>query len=467
MQVPILNGIYADGSPDFRTSYPRNLVPVPKQNGISQGYLRPGDGIVELGTGPGIDRGGIEWKGVLYRVMGTSLVAISAGNVVTTIGSVGTGDRVSFDYGFTYLAVASGGRLYLYDGTTLAQVTDPDLGTALDVVWVDGYYMTTDGEFLVITELDDPFAVNPLKYGSAEADPDPINALIKLRNEVYALNRNTIEVFDNFGTTGFPFQRVPGAQIQKGCVGTHACCQFMDTIAFVGGGRNEAPSVWLGVNGNAQKIASREIDEILATYTEVELSDVFLEVRAYLAHDQLIIHLPRQTLVYDGAASRALNGPVWFSLSSAIVGDAIWNAQSLVWAYDRWNVGHPANEKFGFLDHSDVNTHWGEIVGWDFATTIMYNSNMGAIFHDLELVALTGSTTFGADPTIWTQYSLDGVTWSVEKPIRAGGSGARDKRLVWLQQGWMRTRRMQRFRGTSDAPIAIAALEARIEALAR
>ena len=467
MQIPILNGIYADGSPDFRTSYPRNLVPVPKQNGISQGYLRPGDGIVDLGTGPGIDRGGIEWKGVLYRVMGTSLVAISASNIVTTIGSVGAGDRVTFDYGFTYLAVASGGRLYLYDGATLAQVTDPDLGTALDVVWVDGYYMTTDGEFLVITELNDPFAVNPLKYGSAEADPDPIKALVKLRNEVYALNRNTIEVFDNVGTTGFPFQRISGAQIQKGCVGTHACCQFMGAIAFVGGGRNEAPSVWIGVNGNAQKIAGREIDEILSEYTDSELSGVYLEARAYLAHDQLIIHLPRHTLVYDGAASAVLSTSVWFSLSSAIVGNAIWSAQSLVWAYDRWNVGHPTDVKFGFLDHNNVSTHWGEIVGWDFATTIIYNNNAGAIFHDLELVALTGSATFGTDPTIWTQYSLDGVTWSVEKPIDAGGSGARNKRLVWLQQGWMRTRRIQRFRGTSDAPIAIAALEARIEALAR
>jgi len=408
MQIPILNGIYADGSPDFRTSYPRNLVPVPKQNGISQGYLRPGDGIVELGTGPGTDRGGINWNGTLYRVMGTKLVSISQDNIVTTKGDVGGGGRVTFDYGFDYLAIASGGRLYLYDGSTLTRVTDPDLGTVLDVVWVDGYYMTTDGEFLVITELDDPFAVNPLKYGSAEADPDPIEALVKLRNEVYALNRNTIEVFDNVGATGFPFQRVPGAQIQKGCVGTHACCQFMDAIAFVGGGRNEAPSVWLGVNGT-----------------------------------------------------------VWFSLASTLVGDGIWNAQSMVWAYDRWNVGHPSTSQFGFLDHNNVNTHWGDTIGWDFGTTIVYNQNAGAIFHELELISLTGATTFGVDPTIWTQYSLDGQTWSVEKPIRAGGSGARDKRLVWLQQGWMRTRRMQRFRGTSDAPIAIAALEARIEALAR
>jgi hypothetical protein len=230
MQIPILNGIYADAAPDFRTSYPKNLVPVPKQTGISGGYLRPADGVVEAGTGPGVGRGGINWNGVLYRVMGTKLVSIAENNTVTEIGDVGGTNRVTFDYGFTYLAIASNNNLFLYDGTTLTQVTDPDLGVVLDVVWVDGYYMTTDGEFLVITDLANPFAVNPLKYGSSEADPDPINALLKLRNEVYALNRNTIEVFDNVGTTGFPFQRIAGAQIQKGAVGTHACCVLWTTL---------------------------------------------------------------------------------------------------------------------------------------------------------------------------------------------------------------------------------------------
>ncbi len=57
MQIPILNGIYTDNGPDLRTSYPVNMVPVPKQSGISNGFLRPGDGIVANGSGPGVDRG--------------------------------------------------------------------------------------------------------------------------------------------------------------------------------------------------------------------------------------------------------------------------------------------------------------------------------------------------------------------------------------------------------------------------
>ena len=465
MQIPILSGIYADGSPNFRTSYPKNMVPVPKEQGISKGYLRPGEGIVEAGTGPGINRGAINWNGELYRVMGTSLVSISAGNVVTVIGDVGLGGRVTFDYGFTYLAVTSGGRLYLYDGTTLTQVTDPDLGVALDVVWVDGYYMTTDGEFLVITELNDPFSVNPLKYGSSEVDPDPIKAIWKLRNEIYALNRYTIEVFDNVGSAGFPFQRISGAQIQKGTVGTFACCVFMDAIAFIGGGRNEAPGIYLGANGNAEKISTREIEEVLQEYTEAELSISYIEEKIDRAHKHLIIHLPRHTFVFDGAASAALSMPVWFMLSSTVVDENIWNATECVWCYDRWNVAHPTTTQFGYLV-DNISTHWGQTIGWEFGTLIVYNAGNGALFHDMELVSLTGSTAFGVDPTIWTQYSVDGITWSVEKGISAGTIGQRNKRLVWFQQGNMRNMRMQRFRGTSDAHVAVAALEARVEPLA-
>jgi hypothetical protein len=234
---------------------------VPKQSGISAGFLRPGDGLVANGTGPGIDRGGINWQGNLYRVMGTKLVEIDSAGTVTELGDVGgpTTELVTFDYSFDLLAIASGGRLYYWSGTTLTQVTDPDLGTVLDVVWVDGYFMTTDGEFLVVTELTNPLDVNPLKYGSSEVDPDPVVALLKLRNEIYALNRNTVEVFDNVGGELFPFARIDGAQLQKGVVGTQACCVYIERIAFLGSGRNEAPGIYIGAAATTQKISTQAV----------------------------------------------------------------------------------------------------------------------------------------------------------------------------------------------------------------
>lgn len=466
MQIPIVNGIYTDNGPDLRTSYPVNMVPTPKKQGVSNGYLRPGDGIVANGSGPGVDRGGINWNGTCYRVMGTKLVTVANNGAVTVLGDVGgpVNTLVTMDYSFDRLAIASGGRLYYWNGA-LTQVTDPDLGTVLDFCWVDGYFMTTDGTNLVVTELNDPTQVNPLKYGSSEVDPDPVVALLKLRNEIYALNRNTIEVFDNVGGDFFPFQRIDGAQIQKGVIGTFGCCVYMEMIAFLGSGRNEAPGIYMGSNASANKISTQEVDEILLQFTEAQLATVKLEARNDKNHQHLYVHLPDRTLVYDAAASAEMEVQVWFTLTTTIVGFSQYRARNLVWAYDKWLVGDPQSSNIGYLDDT-IGHHWGQPVRWEFGTTIVYNEGNGAIFSELELVALTGRVSLGADPMITTSYSLDGLTWSQDQAIRAGKIGHSLKRLLWLQQGFMRNWRIQRFRGTSDAHLAFMRLEAQVEPLA-
>jgi hypothetical protein len=467
MQIPILNGIYTDNTPELRTAYPVNLVPVPKASGISNSFLRPGDGIVSNGTGPGIDRGGINWRDRLYRVMGTKLVEINSAGTVTTLGDVGgpIDQLVTFDYSFDQLAIASGGRLYYWNETTLTQVTDPDLGVVLDFCWVDGYFMTTDGEFLIVTELTDPTQVNPLKYGSSEVDPDPVVALLKLRNEVYALNRNTIEVFDNVGGELFPFARIDGAQIQKGVVGTQACCIYIERVAFLGGGRNEAPGIYVGAAAVTEKISTQEIDNLLLQYTEAQLALVKLEARNDKNHQHLYVHLPDRTIVFDASASKDLQTPVWFTLVSTLDGFAQYRARNMVWVYDKWMVGDPQSTSIGYLVQ-DIGSHWGQQVRWEFGTLIVYNESNGALFSELELVSLTGSVVLGKNPQISTSYSLDGQSYSQEKFISVGTIGNRKKRLAWFQQGHMRNWRIQRFRGDSDAHVSYVRLEAQIEALA-
>jgi len=385
------------------------------------------------------------------------------------LGDVGgpTTELVSLDYSFDLLGIASGGRLYFWNPATntLTQNTDPDLGVVLDFCWVDGYFMTPDGANLVVTELSNPLAVNPLKYGSSEVDPDPVVALIKLRNEVYALNSNTIEVFDNVGGELFPFARINGAQVQKGVLGTHACCIFLDRIAFLGGGRNEAPSIYIGAAATTQKLSTQEIDNLLLQYTEAQLVRVQLEARNDKNHLHLYVHLPDRTIVYDASASEALGEPVWFTLATTIVGFAQYRARNMVWIYDKWLVGDPQSSSIGYFVQS-TGEHWGQQVRWEFGTLIVYNESNGAIFNELELVSLTGSVALGTNPQISTSYSVDGKAWSQDRYITVGTIGNTVKRLAWFQQGHMRNWRIQRFRGDSDAHVSFIRLEAQIEALA-
>lgn len=464
MQIPVLNGVYVSTESDFRTSYPLNLYPVPKDTGIASGYLRPAEGIVSFGTGPGVDRGGINWNGVCYRVMGEDLVSIDADGNYTTIGSVEPGGPVDFDYSFDRMAVASGGSLYYYNGTTFVKVTDVDLGTVKSVIWVDGYFMTTDGESLVVTELTDPTSVNPLKYGSSEYDPDGVKRLIRVRHEVLAVNRYTIETFQDVGGENFPFERVPGAVIMRGAVGDKCACRYDESVAFVGGGRNEGISVWLASSGAAVKISTREIDQILRSYTERELASIEMEARILDAHQFLYIHLADKTLVYDAAASQVVGQPVWFMLSSSLTGDSEYLARHFVWCYDKWLCGNTENANIGYLTDA-VSSHYGNVVGWSFGTTIVYNDALGAIFHELELVCLTGNIALGAAPQVTTSYSNDGLNWSTPRSCPAGTYGERLRRIAWMKQGHMRKWRIQRFSGTSDAHLSIARLEARLEAM--
>lgn len=464
MQIQILNGIYTDDAAQVRTSYPRNLIPVPKKSGISDGYLRHTDGIIKSSDGVGVDRGGINWNGTLYRAMGTKLVSISSSGTSTVIGDVGGTGQVTFGYSFDYLAVCSSGNFYLYNGAALNQVTDADLGYVKDFVWIDGYFLTTDGTNLVVTELNDPFAVNPLKYGSSESSPDPILSVKKVRNELAALNRYTIEFFDNIGGDFFPFQRIEGAQINKGSIGTYSNCVVNDLIAFMGGGFNEALSCYIGINGQVQKIATSEIDQRIAEYTESQLALTVCEFKIYNGHIHIMFHLPNKTLVYDLSASQAVGEQIWYTMDSGLIEGTVYKGRNHVYCYDRWNVADPSSIQFGYLDDR-ISTHYGEKIGWEFSTQIIYNEGMGAIFHSLELVGTTGRVALGTTPTISSSYSLDGTNWSQEKTINAGTIGDTTKRLVWFRQGHMRNWRIQKFKGTSDAMISISRLEAKLEPL--
>lgn len=460
MQIPILDGIYTDNNSDFRTAYPVNLIPVPKGQGISAGYLRPAEGINHFADLPGVDRGGIVWRGEHYRVCGTKFIKISEDGEITELGDVEEGGLCSFDYSFDYLAINAGNALYLYNVEELKQVTDENLGEVHDVIWVDGYFMTSDSDNIVITELNNPFEVNPLKYGSSEVDPDPIVGLLKLRNEVYILNRNTIEVFDNVGGEFFPFQRIDGAQTMKGTLSKRTCCIYMDAIAMLGSGRNEAITVYVSSAGSAQKIATREVEQILSNYTESQLTECQLEARQVDGHSWLYIHLPDQTLVYDAIASQSTGQPTWFILNSG----KGYTARNMTYAYNKWFVGHTTESKLGVLT-DETGEHWGNEIEWQFGTAIIYNESSGAIFHQLELVSLTGRNSFRKESSIYTQYSTDGMEWSMPKFISVGKQGQRNKRLVWFQQGYMQNWRLQRFKGTSDARLSIARLEAKIEPL--
>jgi hypothetical protein len=489
MQIPILSGVYSQRGPDFEASYPLNLVPNFQKTSISGGYLRSAPGIDTFAIGAGTDRGGYNWNDTLYRVSGTKLISVSSTGIVTIVGDVGGSTRVTLTSSFDRLAIASNEQLWYYNGTTLSQVTDTDLGVCLDIVWQDGYFISTDGTSIVLTDLNDPTSVNPLAYGSAEADPDSILGLLTIRGELYVLGQRTIEVFYNTGVVTDaapdPFARQRGAQIDKGIVGTHAKTLFLDTFAFCGAGRNEQPKIYVAGQGVATPISTRGIERILGDLSSADLATIVLETRNSEGSNTLYVHLPDQTLCYDHEASQAAEEPIWYRLASGVYGNQAYRARNFTYAYGQWHCGDIESSNLGVLVDTD-DLQFGEQSIWQFDCALIYGLGSGgsindmasyrfnamlaswgggAICHNLELIGFYGRALPGKEPIAFMSWTDDGLTFSQERAAKTGFSGQRSLRVAWRRNGFFRNWRGFRFRGVTGTPISFSRLEAQLEPL--
>ena len=409
MQIHAVQAVYSPSPGDLRCEYPVNLRPSLDDLGVGMGSFRATPGLTATATGPGVTRGAIVWSDTLYRVMGSKLCSFDSLGAVTVLGDVGDdGLPARLTYGFDRIAVVSAGDMYYWDGALLTQVTDSDLGTPIDVQWADGYYLTTDGEYLVVTELADPMVIDPLKYGSVEADPDPVQCLLRLRTEVIAVGRYSVEFFSNTGGTGFPFSRISGAQLTRGAVGRQCACLFAERVVLLGGGRGEVPAIWWGINGTTDKLSTPAIEGVLAQYSDSALASAALETVIDDGHQLLLVHLSDQTLAYDLEVSAAAGKPIWHRLSSASVGTGRYNARDFARAYGRWWAGDPRGGH-GYLDPS-VSTHWGVAVLSRIDVPVRHGMGRGVMVSAAESIAIYGDLAAGT--LISMSHSLDGSTWT-------------------------------------------------------
>lgn len=464
MQIPIYEGCYVDGAADIRSSYPINLQPVHKKTGYSDGYLRTVDGVTRFGATPGRDRGGINWNGVLYRACSNKLCSIDANGNATELGDIGdNGKDVNFTFSFDRLALSSGGVLWYYQPSTgLTSVTDPDVGTVNTVLFMDGYFVVTDGTTIAVTELNNPYSVNPLKYGSAEESPDPINQLLRISGQLVAVGTLTCEFFQDIGGSLFPFQRLPNALIERGSVGANAVCLYNQTFAFVGNGVNEAPAVYLAGPGTTGKVSTREIDILLAAMSEAERTTLKIEAIVEKNQQKLLIHGPIETFVYDVSATAEFGQSIWFRLRSGNQGELPYRARNFIRAYDAWICGDIEANQTGRADGS-LTSQFDVAVPFQFDTTFGFNDANGALFHSVELTHKPGAP--GADAVYFHSYSDDGQTFSMPRRSQVVSPGQTLRRAIWFSCGLMRSARVLRFSGVNTVPDSFAALNANVEKL--
>jgi len=456
-QISLVSGIYSDKQADYRISYPKNFYPVVQDTGISGAYLRQTPGIRQFAQGEGIERGSIVFNNILYQVSGTQLIRVFANGVTQAIGTIPGSGRVSMSSSFDRIGIVADNKAFYWsEGAGLEQITDPDFGYAIDGIFISGYFLYVDNESVFNADLNDPLSINPLSFGSAEVDSDPIIGIEKVGNEAYVCGSQTIQILQNVGGGGFPFQSNPAAFITRGIVGTHAKTEVDKVLYFVGAGKGASASVYASSGGSIDEVATPEIAKIIQSYSDADLATVYCE--SYNLDNQyfLLIHLPDTTLVYDIYGSQKGGLRLWHIRDTTATGYQR--------VYGSWIVGDSMNGRIGALNEDEA-TEYGKVVTREFSTPLGFVDGYSFIVHEAIIYGLPGRTVLSDNPKLFMAVSRNGVTWSQERESSTGTQGQYDYTCRWLRLGRANSQMSMKFRLASNSFYNAARLEVRVEPL--
>lgn len=468
VQLPIANGFYTSDSLPVSRQECVNAYPVIEEApSLAQETLRGTPGVSEVASVGTVGcRGSHRLGDTPYFVLGTALVSIDASGDETNHGTIpGTGPVSMAENGSQLCILIPGGNGYIWNGTTLAQITDGDFtanGNPTGVVFIDGYFVfTTDTNKIIISNLNDGTAYSALDFGSVESSPDDVVAPVVLTNQLFIGGDRTFEAFSNVGGAGFPFQRI-NLFLQQGVVSRHAIQVTYNTFIFIGAGNNESPAVWTAAGNTTQKVSSRGIDTLLSELTSAQLEAITSWSYQQDGHFFAGFNLPNTTIVYDFSTQR------WHERRSRVsIAANEWQTQSWrcvypISAYGRIYCGDSQTGKIGLLSKDNLSEYGADIVR-TFVTQPFQNNMKPFSVPSLELTLESGVGSLTDEASVEMTRSRDGGHNFEAPRVRSfGKQGEYQRRAIWRRNGQAKRYDMYRFTVSDQVKVAGIQLTAQI-----
>lgn len=303
---------------------------------------------------------------------------------------------------------------------TKSPATDFDLSGALDMDRHEGRYVWVNKSSLGCTALtkgesgdEDTSPEQRPDYLApfyvAESDPDDNKAVKSWQGKYIAVfGRNTTQWFGLTGNAEQIYLPQKSMQTSAGIVSTHAVCKYKDAFAAVGGVKGGTLQVMIITPGSYQKISTASIDSIVNKYKESELQDLLLETFLFNNHEFLMMHLPNETLAWDGTQN------AWFTLKSDIEGDKPYTGRHVIYNHEEGlTIGDKSVGRVGKLD-DNVSSQYGELVEFLLYTPfIRVNNGRGVVpLFDLKFDSIFGHVN--EFQSIFISFTTDGLIYGNE-----------------------------------------------------
>lgn len=390
-------------------------------------------GVATLATvGAGPLRGALRKRGQTFIVSGTELYRVAANGSSTLLGTVGGTGRVFMcgDETNILVVVPATEAGYYYNGTTVAQVTDPDWPGAIWCDYIDGYFIiiAPDSGQFYITANRDPSSIDALDFASAERYPDDLVTGVVDKGEVILFGTESGEGFYNSGNADFPLTKIPSADFEIGCPYARAPRKTDNGICFPG----HDGKVYRLNGYTPQVISTPVVEQAMARATDRDFRGL---VWGEPGHSFYALTCADFTFAFDFSTQ------LWWEPES--YGVESWRREFILRAGEQWLVGDTESAAIGTLS-PDTFTEFGTVLRAECTSPPVGNDNELFTHSKVELVFEQGvglATGQGSDPMVMLQFSDDGGrTWSSEKWRPLGRIGEYKRRAIWRRGGKARDR---------------------------
>jgi|SRR6185295_5996686 len=380
----------------------------------------------------GTHRGFKVVRSVLYWCAGTSLYRVGASGVVTTLGTIEGSGYVLIEGDETNVMVVEPAteRGWFWNGSAVAQITDPDWPGAVSLAYLDGYYIIippNSGQYF-ITANRNPSSIDALDFASAERYPDDLTSIIVDHGEGILFGTESYQAVYDSGSTDFPLTDIPSAQGEIGCVCPRGPAKADNSVFFPG-----SDGKVYRLNGYApQAISTPVVEQAIARAVDRDFIGLTWKEPG---HDFYGLKCADFAYVYDIA-----NG-LWHERGSH--GFSSWRWAGVVRAYEQWIVADAETGALGTLS-GDTFTEFGNTLRLECTSPPVGRDNLRTKHSRIELVFENGvgiANGQGSDPQAMLQFSdTDGRTWSSERWRSLGRMGDYKSRSVWWRNGSARSR---------------------------
>lgn len=471
MKTPILGSTYVARSVNAADARMVNLFPeIIPEAGKEPAFLQRAPGLRKLATiGNGPIRGLWEYGGFMYVVSGNQVYKVNSSYTATLLGTVANASGpVSMVDNGTQLFIACNGPSYIYNATTnvFQQITDGDFPGAVTVGYLDGYFVFNEpnSQRIWVTSILDGLSVDPLDFASAEGSPDGVVGIIVSHRELWVLGTNSVEVWYDAATQGFPLERIQGAFNELGCAAPYSIAKMDNGVFWLGKDARGQGIVYRANGYTGQRISTHAVEWHIQQYGN--LSDTIGYTYQQDGHSFYVLVFPSAdtTWVYD-IATQAWHERAGFDNGAFTRHrgncQVFFNNQVIIGDYQNGNIY--AFDLDVYADDTNIQK-W--LRSWRALPTGQNNLKRTAQ-HSLQLDCESGvglNLGQGSDPEVMLRWSDDGGhTWSNEHWTTIGKIGQFYRRVFWRRLGMTLKLRDRVYEVSGTDPVKIAIMGAELQ----